>query len=137
MTIESTVVQEGRQLISRKPGMPSNKDDGGPDASVTDDALVPDPLQEEGKEHQEPEESKKSTRRKPGRKRTAETQINEDGEEIAPRKKPRKKRSPKPEPSYTIPDVERKMTTFKGRLGVLHCINVDDIALPHFQVMLV
>jgi UV DNA damage endonuclease len=30
---------------------------------------------------------------------------------------PRKKRAPKPEPVYTIPDVVRKETTFRGRLG--------------------
>lgn len=32
-------------------------------------------------------------------------------------KKTRKPRAPKPEPVYVIPDVERKETTFKGRLG--------------------
>ena len=29
----------------------------------------------------------------------------------------RNKRTPKPEPVYIIPDVERKETTFRGRLG--------------------
>ncbi|EIN11289.1 UV-endonuclease UvdE [Punctularia strigosozonata HHB-11173 SS5] len=37
-------------------------------------------------------------------------------------KKPRKPRAPKPEPVYVIPDVERKETTFKGRLGYA-CLN--------------
>lgn len=32
-------------------------------------------------------------------------------------KSPRKRRETKPEPVYDIPDVERKETTFKGRLG--------------------
>lgn len=35
----------------------------------------------------------------------------------APAKKKRKPRAPKPEPIYIIPDVEKKTTTFKGRLG--------------------
>lgn len=36
--------------------------------------------------------------------------------------KPRTPRKPKPEPVYVIPDVERKVTTFKGRLGYA-CLN--------------
>lgn len=35
---------------------------------------------------------------------------------------PRKKRAPKPEPVYVIPDVEKRMTTFQGRLGYA-CLN--------------
>ncbi|KDQ57434.1 hypothetical protein JAAARDRAFT_113368, partial [Jaapia argillacea MUCL 33604] len=35
---------------------------------------------------------------------------------------PRKRRAPKPEPVYVIPDVEKKSTTFKGRLGYA-CLN--------------
>lgn len=138
MTAKSTVVQEAGQIISQSPGTSSNKYDGDPDTSVTDDTLVRDPPQEEGVEQQETEEIRKRSRRTPGKKRGAEVQVNEDGDEIVPRKKPRKKRSPKPEPSYIIPDVERKTTTFKGRLGVLHCcFDVDDIILSHFQAMLV
>lgn len=138
MTAKSTVVQEAEQIISQNLGTSSNKYDGDPDTSVIDDTLVRDPLQEEGVEQQEPEGIKKRNRRTPGKKRKAEVQMNEDGDEIVPRKKPRRKRSPKPEPSYIIPDVERKTTTFKGRLGVLHCcFDVDDIILSYFQVMLV
>ncbi|THU80485.1 UV-endonuclease UvdE [Dendrothele bispora CBS 962.96] len=37
-------------------------------------------------------------------------------------KKPRKPRAPKPEPVYIIPDVERKETKFRGRLGYA-CLN--------------
>lgn len=123
MTVESTVVQESGQFISQNIGMSSNKDDDA-DTSVANDTLLRDLLQEENGEEQEPEESTKRTRRKRG-KRKAEVQINEDGEEFAPQKKPRKKRSPKPEPTYIIPDVERKTTTFKGRLGVLRCIDME------------
>ncbi|EIW83196.1 UV-endonuclease UvdE [Coniophora puteana RWD-64-598 SS2] len=44
-----------------------------------------------------------------------------EGEEVAPKKK-RKPRAPKPEPVYVIPDVEKKESTFKGRLGYA-CLN--------------
>ncbi|KAF8635189.1 hypothetical protein AX17_003965 [Amanita inopinata Kibby_2008] len=37
-------------------------------------------------------------------------------------KRPRKKRASKPEPVYVIPDVQRKETTFRGRLGYA-CLN--------------
>jgi hypothetical protein len=39
------------------------------------------------------------------------------GEEDYAFKPPRKKPEPKPEPVYVIPDVEKKETSFKGRLG--------------------
>ncbi|KAJ3564432.1 hypothetical protein NP233_g8298 [Leucocoprinus birnbaumii] len=69
-----------------------------------------------------PQKSKqKSKKRKRGAK-TAEVEVIEDDEEFAPVKKPRKKRAPKPEPVYVIPDVPRKETTFKGRLGYA-CLN--------------
>lgn len=45
------------------------------------------------------------------------------GEEGAsPVKKARKPRGPQPEPVYVIPDVEKKTTNFKGRLGYA-CLN--------------
>ncbi|CAK5281300.1 unnamed protein product [Mycena citricolor] len=54
------------------------------------------------------------------------TTVEEDGNgaiiESEVVKKVRKKREPKPEPVYIIPDVERKETSFKGRLGYA-CLN--------------
>ncbi|KAF4597939.1 hypothetical protein EYR38_006331 [Pleurotus pulmonarius] len=46
----------------------------------------------------------------------------EDGSEEATTSPRKKKRAPKPEPVYVIPDVEKRMTTFKGRLGYA-CLN--------------
>jgi hypothetical protein len=49
---------------------------------------------------------------------------------------PLKKHAPKPEPVYIIPDVTRKETTFRGRLGksfmVVWCLSADPnrICLP-------
>ncbi|KAF8629869.1 hypothetical protein AX15_003228 [Amanita polypyramis BW_CC] len=47
--------------------------------------------------------------------------VNSEGG-FTPEKKPRRKRAPKPEPVYAIPDVERRETTFRGRLGYA-CLN--------------
>ncbi|KAG6857694.1 hypothetical protein H0H87_004110 [Tephrocybe sp. NHM501043] len=58
----------------------------------------------------------KSLRRRNQSKKVAD----EDGD--VQTSQPRKKRQPKPEPVYIIPDVERKVTTFKGRLGYA-CLN--------------
>ncbi|KIM83192.1 hypothetical protein PILCRDRAFT_819416 [Piloderma croceum F 1598] len=55
------------------------------------------------------------------KKRARKAKESEDDDESTP-KKPRKPRPPKPEPVYVIPDVERKETTFKGRLGYA-CLN--------------
>ena len=44
--------------------------------------------------------------------------IEDDDDDGPTPKKPRKPRAPKSEPVYVIPDVERKETTFKGRLGM-------------------
>ncbi|GLB37424.1 putative UV-endonuclease UvdE [Lyophyllum shimeji] len=52
---------------------------------------------------------------------TGEAVISDD-EYLEKSKSPRKKRRPKPEPVYVIPDVETKTTTFKGRLGYA-CLN--------------
>ncbi len=123
MTMESSIIQASGPLIPQKGAIPSKKDDvflSGPDASVNDDTLASDPFQEEGEGHQEPEESKKRTKKKHGKKRKVEVQTDEDAEDFVPKKKPRKKRSPKPEPTYIIPEVERKTTTFKGRLGAFY-----------------
>ncbi|RDB25231.1 UV-damage endonuclease [Hypsizygus marmoreus] len=49
-------------------------------------------------------------------------QIGDDDFTQPPAKSQRRKRQPKPEPVYVIPDVERKATTFKGRLGYA-CLN--------------
>ncbi|KAF7782260.1 hypothetical protein Agabi119p4_1636 [Agaricus bisporus var. burnettii] len=54
-------------------------------------------------------------------KKSKEVQGGEDGGEAGPPKK-RRKRQLKPEPEYIISDVERKESTFKGRLGYA-CLN--------------
>lgn len=61
------------------------------------------------------------------RKRKTKQMDSEDSgepEEVPeqPAKKARKPRAPKTEPVYIIPDVERKETTFRGRLGYA-CLN--------------
>ncbi|KAJ7782323.1 UV-endonuclease UvdE-domain-containing protein [Mycena maculata] len=43
-------------------------------------------------------------------------------ETLEPKKQAKRTRQPKPEPTYIIPDVVRKETTFKGRLGYA-CLN--------------
>jgi UV DNA damage endonuclease len=68
-------------------------------------------------EHQSTKAKKKLKKRERSTKK-AEVQVNEDSEELVPGKKPHKKRASNSEPVYVIPDVERKETTFKGRLGV-------------------
>ena len=52
-------------------------------------------------------------------RKKAEPQYDEDGNLIKP---VRKKRAPKPEPVYEIPDVQKLETTYKGRLGYA-CLN--------------
>jgi hypothetical protein len=54
-------------------------------------------------------------KKKTPKKRTLATA--DDGEGTSPVKKARKPRAPKEEPVYVIPDVEKKKSTFKGRLG--------------------
>jgi UV DNA damage endonuclease len=64
-------------------------------------------------------------RKSPKKKvRRAAPSATEDGGEAMPSpvKRPRKPRALKPEPVYVIPDVEKKSTTFKGRLGYA-CLN--------------
>lgn len=51
------------------------------------------------------------------RKKSKKEELSEENGEFSPKKSPRKKREPMPEPIYVIPDVEKKETTFKGRLG--------------------
>ena len=55
----------------------------------------------------------------PRRKKSLRTKsgVEEIGEVENKTPKPPRKRQPKPEPVYVIPDVERKTTTFRGRLG--------------------
>jgi UV DNA damage endonuclease len=50
------------------------------------------------------------------KKRQAPLMDNAELSDDQPPKKKRK-RAPKPEPVYVIPEVERKKTTFRGRLG--------------------
>ncbi|TFK54537.1 UV-endonuclease UvdE [Heliocybe sulcata] len=54
------------------------------------------------------------------RKRKARKVAGQGEDEATP--KVRRARPPKPEPVYVIPDVEKKQTTFKGRLGYA-CLN--------------
>ncbi|KAK0225591.1 UV-endonuclease UvdE-domain-containing protein [Armillaria fumosa] len=56
-----------------------------------------------------------------GKRRSQKAAVLE-GTEVMVKKKIRKPRSPVPEPTYIIPDVERKETTFRGRLGYA-CLN--------------
>jgi hypothetical protein len=51
------------------------------------------------------------------RKRSRKVTAEDDDSDAPVPKKTRKPRLPKPEPVYVIPEVERKETTFKGRLG--------------------
>ncbi|KAJ3842823.1 UV-endonuclease UvdE-domain-containing protein [Lentinula raphanica] len=69
------------------------------------------------------QESKKSSAKRT--KKTArkiKVDIDEEGYEDTKVKKTRKPRKPKPEPVYVIPDVERRETKFRGRLGYA-CLN--------------
>jgi UV DNA damage endonuclease len=64
---------------------------------------------------------KKSTKsRKPVQDEDIVAPVEDDGEFQETKKKakkPRKPRAPKPEPVYIIPDVVKKETKFRGRLG--------------------
>ncbi|PBK95542.1 UvdE-domain-containing protein [Armillaria gallica] len=58
-----------------------------------------------------------------GKRRSQKAAVLE-GTEVMVKKKTRKPRSPIPEPTYIIPDVERKETTFKGPLILGYaCLN--------------
>jgi hypothetical protein len=65
----------------------------------------------------------KTPAKKRGRKTKSATADGEEGtgtdgtDGAAKTPKKRKARAPKPDPTYVIPDVEKKSTTFKGRLG--------------------
>ncbi|KAF9452757.1 UV-endonuclease UvdE [Macrolepiota fuliginosa MF-IS2] len=69
-----------------------------------------------------PEQEGKKSKNRKHRSKKSKGQTNEGDEEFVLENKPRRKRQPKPEPVYIIPDVERKDTTFKGRLGYA-CLN--------------
>ncbi|CAA7271235.1 unnamed protein product [Cyclocybe aegerita] len=62
-----------------------------------------------------------SPKKKRSKKAKASPQ-NEGDEFVEGAAKPKRKRAPIPEPVYVIPDVEKKETTFKGRLGYA-CLN--------------
>ncbi|KAJ6629518.1 UV-endonuclease UvdE-domain-containing protein [Mycena sp. CBHHK59/15] len=53
--------------------------------------------------------------------------IESEPREAAAIKPARKARQPKPEPTYIVPDVCRRETTFKGRLGLLDSIGKNGI----------
>lgn len=64
-------------------------------------------------------EGSKSRNTRGARKRTTSQAVeNIVTDSEAPPKK--RKRARKPEPVYIIPDVEQKVTTFRGRLGMKH-----------------
>ncbi|KAJ3733393.1 UV-endonuclease UvdE-domain-containing protein [Lentinula guzmanii] len=54
--------------------------------------------------------------------KTVKADVDEELDEETKLKKARKPRKPKPEPVYDIPDVERRETKFRGRLGYA-CLN--------------
>ncbi|KAJ3993501.1 UV-endonuclease UvdE-domain-containing protein [Lentinula boryana] len=54
--------------------------------------------------------------------KTVKADVDEEPYEETKLKKARKPRKPKPEPVYDIPDVERRETNFRGRLGYA-CLN--------------
>ncbi|KAJ3749645.1 UV-endonuclease UvdE-domain-containing protein [Lentinula detonsa] len=54
--------------------------------------------------------------------KTVKADVDEEPYEETKLKKARKPRKPKPEPVYDIPDVERRETKFRGRLGYA-CLN--------------
>lgn len=59
------------------------------------------------------------------RRKRAKVEASDNSEYSEPKvKRPRKARDPKPEPVYIIPDVERKETTFRGRLGEFHSTTI-------------
>ncbi|KAJ3772031.1 UV-endonuclease UvdE-domain-containing protein [Lentinula raphanica] len=65
---------------------------------------------------------KSSAKRTKKTARKIKVDIDEEGYEETKVKKTRKPRKPKPEPVYVIPDVERRETKFRGRLGYA-CLN--------------
>jgi UV DNA damage endonuclease len=85
-------------------------------ASVSDQKLDDDSdltsLDELAEEVKKP---KKKAKKSPKKKGTEDAGAYDD----ASPKKTRKPRAPKPEPIYIIPDVEKKETRFRGRLGRL------------------
>ncbi|KAJ4490928.1 UV-endonuclease UvdE-domain-containing protein [Lentinula aciculospora] len=102
-----------RKRISKE--MPAEfEDDGLSELSWLDDGIV--------------QQKTKKKKRKAGSqnsKNVAETvnvDIDEEAYEEVKIKKARKPRQPKSEPVYVIPDVERRETKFRGRLGYA-CLN--------------
>jgi len=88
--------------------------------------------------HEQVRQGPKTKRKVKNKKRSlGQIDVNDHGEEFVPDKKPRRKQAPKPEPVYVIPDVERKETTFRGRLGPNHLFLVYVCGLILVQVMLV
>ncbi|KAH7927536.1 UV-endonuclease UvdE [Leucogyrophana mollusca] len=64
-----------------------------------------------------------SRRTKPKKRNASQIEVDQASYSSEdPPKRKRKIRAPKPEPVYVIPDVERKETTFHGRLGYA-CLN--------------
>jgi len=73
--------------------------------------------------HEQIRQGLKTKRKVKNKKRSLSQIVNDQDEEFVTDKKPRRRQAPKPEPVYVIPDVERKETTFKGRLGSYHLLS--------------
>ncbi|KAG8908806.1 hypothetical protein FRB99_003044 [Tulasnella sp. 403] len=72
---------------------------------------------------EESEEVKQSAKKRKTRAKKVKSTVVEEDEVVVAEKSPRKRRTKVIEPVvYDIPDVERKETTFKGRLGYA-CLN--------------
>jgi hypothetical protein len=115
-------------LRGTAPG-PAAEDDGESDLTVPEDSDDASPARkrkspkkkarkaaaagaEEDELAEEAEEGESPKKKRTPRKRKDVAAL--DGESP---EKPRRARPLKPEPVYVIPDVEKKTTTFKGRLG--------------------
>ncbi|KAK7060460.1 hypothetical protein VNI00_001225 [Paramarasmius palmivorus] len=114
-TVADSVVQHSTVVAENT----SNKRKRVQKASVSDQKLDDDSdltsLDELAEEVKKP---KKKTKKSPKKKGTEDAAAYDD----ASPKKTRKPRAPKPEPVYIIPDVEKKETRFRGRLGYA-CLN--------------
>lgn len=112
-TVDSSILAQRHEMVTAMDVNTTNNELMELDTSATDMVAL-DMLHEQG------EQASKTKRKVKHKKRgisQTDIQVNEYGGEFVPDKKPRRKRAPKPEPVYVIPDVEHKETAFKGRLG--------------------
>ena len=93
---------------------------------VDHESMELDPSALDMMSHEQVRQGLKTRRKVKNKKRSfsqIDAEVNDQDEEFVPDKKPRRRQAPKPEPVYVIPDVERKETTFKGRLGSYHLLS--------------